>query len=83
MVVRTLRAKEFARDVQGFTSHNDNLLAIEKLFGDGAGKATEQVPLAVDDLVEELANAAAEYCCVAKVVVCWTVFPRTAKAREY
>lgn len=46
---RTLSAEEFARDVEGFTSHNDNLLAIEQLLGHGAGQATKEMPLAVDD----------------------------------
>jgi hypothetical protein len=48
--VRTLRAEELAGDVEGLASHNDDLLAVEELLGDGAGKATEQVALAVDDL---------------------------------
>jgi len=53
---RTLRAEELAGDVQGLTSHNDDLLAVEQLLGNGAGEATEQVPLAVDDLNGELAR---------------------------
>ena len=48
--LRTLCAEELARDVQGLAAHNDDLLAVEQLLGDGAGKATEQVTLAVDDL---------------------------------
>jgi len=47
---RTLCAEELAGDVQGLAAHNDDLLAVEQLLGDGAGEATEQVPLAVDDL---------------------------------
>jgi hypothetical protein len=47
---RTLRAEELAGDVESLTSHDDDLLAIEELLGDGAGEATEQVALAVDDL---------------------------------
>ena len=47
---RTLRAEELSGDVQGLTSHNDDLLAVEQLLGDGAGQATEKVTLAVDDL---------------------------------
>lgn len=47
---RTLGAEELAGDVQGLAAHNDNLLAVEQLLGDGAGEATEQVPFAVDDL---------------------------------
>lgn len=46
---RTFCSEEFARDVQGFTSDDDNLLAIEQLFGDRACKTTEQVTLAVND----------------------------------
>lgn len=52
---RTLRAEKLARDVEGLAAHNDNLLAVEQLLGDGAGEATEQVPLAVDDLVHKSA----------------------------
>jgi hypothetical protein len=48
---RTLGAEELAGDVQGLAAHNDNLLSVEQLLGDGAGKATEEVPLAVDDLI--------------------------------
>ena len=47
---RTLRAEELAGDVKSLTSHDDDLLAVEELLGDGAGEATEQVALAVDDL---------------------------------
>lgn len=54
--VRTLRAEELAGDVESLTSHNDDLLAVEQLLGHGAGEATEQVPLAVDDLVVESAS---------------------------
>ncbi|KAL2363957.1 hypothetical protein RJZ56_003111 [Blastomyces dermatitidis] len=46
---RTLSAEEFARDVEGFTSHNDNLLAVEQLLGHNAGQATKEMSLAVDD----------------------------------
>ena len=47
---RTLGAEELAGDVEGLAAHNDDLLAVEQLLGDGAGEATEQVALAVDDL---------------------------------
>lgn len=50
MGVRTLGAEELAGDVEGLASHNNDLLAVEELLGDGAGEATEQVALAVDDL---------------------------------
>jgi len=53
---RTLRAEELARDVQGLASHNDDLLAVEQLLGDRGGQATEEVPLAVDDLWHMLAT---------------------------
>lgn len=46
---RTLSAEEFARDVESLAANDNNLLAVEKLLSDGAGKATEQVTLAVND----------------------------------
>lgn len=46
---RTLRAEELAGDVEGLAPHDNNLLAVQKLLRDGAGKATEEVALAVDD----------------------------------
>ena len=45
---RTLRSEELAGDVEGFAAHDDDLLAVEELFGDGAGEAAEEVALAVD-----------------------------------
>lgn len=48
-VARTLRAEELAGDVEGLTSHNDDLLAVEQLLGNSAGQATQEVSLAVDD----------------------------------
>jgi hypothetical protein len=53
---RTLGAEELSRDVQGLAAHNDNLLSVEQLLGDGTGKATEKVPLAVDDLIHKSAR---------------------------
>lgn len=47
---RTLRAEELAGDVQGLAAHNDDLLAVEQLLCDRAGKTAEQMALAVDDL---------------------------------
>jgi len=47
--IRTLSAEEFSRDVDGLAPHNDDLLAIEELLGDGAGQATEEVAFAVND----------------------------------
>ena len=48
-VGRTLRAEEFARDVEGLAADNDDLLAVEELLGDNAGKTAEEMALAVDD----------------------------------
>jgi hypothetical protein len=48
-VERTLRTEELAGDVEGLTSHNDDLLAVEQLLGDSAGQTTKEVSLAVDD----------------------------------
>ncbi len=53
-VKRTLRAEEFAGDVEGLAADDDDLLAVEELLGDDAGEATEEVALAVDD---DLANS--------------------------
>lgn len=44
---RTFRAEELPGDVESFAADNDNLLAIEELFGDDAGQTTEEVSLAV------------------------------------
>lgn len=48
----TLRAEELPRNVEGFTSDNYNLLAVEQLLGDGTGQATEKMSLAIDDDLE-------------------------------
>lgn len=48
---RTFRAEELPRDVEGFAAHHNDLLTIEQLLSDRAGQATEQMALAVDDLV--------------------------------
>jgi hypothetical protein len=53
---RTLGAEELSRDVEGLAAHNDNLLSVEQLLSDGAGKATEQVPFAVDDLISQVSQ---------------------------
>jgi hypothetical protein len=52
MSKRTLRAEELARDVEGFASNDDNLLAVEQLLGHDAGQATEKVSLAIDNNLE-------------------------------
>ena len=44
---RTLRSKELPGDVESFAAHDDDLLAIEELFGDGAGETAEEVAFAV------------------------------------
>jgi hypothetical protein len=48
-VVLELRAEELAGDVEGLTSHDDDLLTVEQLLGDSAGQTTEEVSFAVDD----------------------------------
>lgn len=60
--VRTLGAEELAGDVEGLASHNNDLLAVKELLGDGAGEATEQVALAVDDLRALSARRSMEEC---------------------
>lgn len=45
----TLRTEEFSRDVDGFAADNDDLLSVQELLGDGAGKTTKKMALAVDD----------------------------------
>jgi len=47
---RTFRAEELAGDVEGLAAHDNNLLTVQKLLRDRAGKTAEQVALAVDDL---------------------------------
>jgi hypothetical protein len=43
----TFGAEELAGDVEGFAANDDDLLAIEELFGDGASETSEQVAFAV------------------------------------
>lgn len=45
---RTLRTEELSRDVQGLTSHNDDLLTIEQLLSHSRGQTTKEVALAID-----------------------------------
>lgn len=40
---RTLRAEELSGDVEGLAAHNDDLLAVQQLLGDGRGQTTEKV----------------------------------------
>jgi hypothetical protein len=60
--VLQLGAEELAGDVEGLASHNNDLLAVKELLGDGAGEATEQVALAVDDLRALSARRSMEEC---------------------
>lgn len=48
-VVLELSAEELARDVESLAADNNDLLAVEELLGDNAGKTAEQVALAVND----------------------------------
>jgi hypothetical protein len=48
----TFSTEEFARDVEGLSSDDDDLLAVQKLLCNCAGETTEQVSLAVDDNLE-------------------------------
>lgn len=47
MVSRTFCSEELAGDVEGFAADDDDLLAVEELFGDNAGQAAEQMALAI------------------------------------
>jgi len=47
--IHTLVTEEFTRNVQGFTSDDDNLLTIEGLLGDDGSKTSEQVTLAINN----------------------------------
>lgn len=67
--VRTLRAEELARDVEGFTSHDDDLLAIQQLLGDSAGQATKEVSLAVN---HDLSLVSDRLICGKRAVVQWS-----------
>lgn len=51
---RTLCPEELAGDVEGFTSHNDDLLAVEELFGDSTSQAPEKMSLAIDDDLRQI-----------------------------
>jgi hypothetical protein len=47
-VERTLRTEELSRDVQGLSSNNNDLLAVEQLLSNGTGQPTKEVALAID-----------------------------------
>lgn len=47
-VVLELRTEELSRDVQGLTSYNDDLLAVEQLLCNSACKSTKKVTLGID-----------------------------------
>jgi hypothetical protein len=48
----TLRAEEIPRDVERLAPDNNDLLAVQQLFGHDAGKAAEKVAFAVNDDLE-------------------------------
>jgi len=48
-MVLELSAEELARDVEGFAADDNDLLTVEELLGDNAGKTTKEVALAVND----------------------------------
>jgi hypothetical protein len=48
-LVLQLRAEELSRNVEGFTSDDYDLLAIEQLLSNSTGQATEKMSLAIDD----------------------------------
>jgi hypothetical protein len=47
-VERTLSTEEFAGDVEGLASHNDNLLSVEQLLSHSTGQPTKEVTFAID-----------------------------------
>ena len=62
---RTLSTEEFARDVEGFGSHDDDLLAVEELFRNSAGKSSAEMSLAVNDDLKCGFDPSAPCCSVA------------------
>lgn len=46
---RTFCSEKLARDIESLAANDYYLLAIEQLFRDGAGQATQQVSFAVND----------------------------------
>ena len=46
---RTLGAEELARDVEVLAADDNDLLAVEELLGNNAGKTAEEMALAVND----------------------------------
>ena len=46
---RTFGTEEFAGDVESFAADDDNLLAIEQLFGHYTGQTTQKMSLAIDN----------------------------------
>jgi len=49
LIGHTLGAKELSRNIDSFTTNDDNLLSTEKLLGDDAGKTSEQMTFAIND----------------------------------
>ncbi len=56
-MVRTLRAEELARDVEGLAADDNDLLAVKELLGDDAGQAAKQVALAIDHDLFQILSA--------------------------
>ena len=50
---RTLSSEELSGDVQSLTPHNDNLLAVQQLLGHRGSQASEKMPLAIDDDLQQ------------------------------
>ena len=48
-VVLQLVTEEFTRDVQGFTSDDNNLLTVKGLLSDDGSKTTKQMTLRIND----------------------------------
>lgn len=48
-LVLTLRTEELSGDVDGLAADDDDLLSVQELLGDSAGKTTKEMALAVDD----------------------------------
>jgi hypothetical protein len=48
VMLHTLVTEEFTRNVQGFTSNDNDLLTVEGLLGNNRGESTQQVTLTVN-----------------------------------
>jgi hypothetical protein len=47
--IHTLVTEEFTRNIQSFTSNNNNLLTVKSLLGDNGSKTTQQMALTIND----------------------------------